>query len=81
MKNALKVGRYRHYKGSDYEVIGIAHRENTLEQLVVYKALYDSKDFGLNAFWVRPLKEFTENVEYEGKKIPRYTYVDKKIDR
>jgi hypothetical protein len=68
--NMLKLGKYRHYKGKDYEVIGIATHSETLEELVVYRKLYD--DFSL---WVRPLKMFTEEVEINGKKIPRFEYI------
>jgi hypothetical protein len=66
------IGRYRHYKGKDYEVIGVAHHSETLEELVVYRALYDSAEFGPNALWVRPKKMFFENVVIEGKEMPRF---------
>lgn len=52
----LKLGKYQHYKGQFYEVIGVARHSETLEELVVYRALYDSEEFGKNALWVRPLK-------------------------
>ncbi|HAH04518.1 MAG: hypothetical protein UV78_C0028G0010 [Parcubacteria group bacterium GW2011_GWA2_43_17] len=68
--NRLKLGRYRHYKGQDYKVIGLARHSETLEQLVIYQALY--ADQGL---WVRPLKMFKEKVEVDGKKIPRFNYL------
>ncbi|GIW62594.1 MAG: hypothetical protein KatS3mg090_0420 [Patescibacteria group bacterium] len=68
----LKPGIYRHYKGKFYEVIGIARHSETLEPLVVYRALYDSKEFGKNALWVRPLKMFLEEVEVNGKKVKRF---------
>ena len=68
--NMLKLGKYRHYKGNEYEVIGIAKHSETLEELVVYQALYGDHDL-----WVRPLKMFTEEVEVEGKKIPRFEYI------
>ena len=66
----LKFGRYKHYKGHEYEVIGIARHSETLEKLVVYRALYGDSDL-----WVRPLPMFTEDVEVEGKKIPRFEYI------
>ena len=72
----LKLGKYRHYKGNLYKVIGIAKHSETLEDLVVYQALYESKDFGKDAIWVRPLKMFTENVEYQGKTVPRFEFVE-----
>lgn len=66
----LKLGKYRHYKGKDYEVIGLAKHSETLEELAVY---YDDK----RDLWVRPLKMFTEDVEIEGKKVPRFKYIGK----
>jgi len=69
-KNIL--GKYKHYKGKLYEVIGVARHSETLEELVVYKALYKSDEFGENALWVRPKKMFFENVIINGKKMPRF---------
>lgn len=66
----IKLGKYKHYKGKEYEVIGTAKHSETLEDLVVYRALYG--DYGL---WVRPLKMFLEDVEIDGKKIPRFQYL------
>lgn len=63
----LRPGRYRHYKGNLYEVLGVARHSETEEELVVYRALYG--DFGL---WVRPLAMFTQLVEFEGKQVPRF---------
>lgn len=60
-------GRYRHYKGKDYEVIGIARHSETEEPLVVYRTLYG--DFSL---WVRPLAMWNECVEVEGRQVPRF---------
>lgn len=70
----LKPGNYEHYKGKHYEVIGIAKNSETLEEMVVYKALYQAEGKNL---WVRPLKMFTENVIVEGKKMPRFKFVGK----
>lgn len=67
---SLKLGIYEHYKGKKYEVIGIAKHSETLEELVVYRALY-----GENQLWVRPIKMFREEVEIAGKKIPRFKYI------
>ena len=69
LKHMLKPGKYRHYKGKEYEVIGIARHSETLEELVVYKALYQEEGKNL---WVRPLKMFLEEVEVGGKKMPRF---------
>lgn len=68
-KTVLKPGKYKHYKGEFYEVIGIARHSETLEELVVYKALYQPEGENL---WVRPLKMFTEEIEIEGKKVKRF---------
>jgi len=70
----VKLGRYKHFKGKPYEVIGIARHSETLEELVVYKALYES-EYGKNALWIRPKKMFLETVEKNGKKIPRFEFV------
>ncbi len=63
----LAPGKYRHYKGNDYEVIGVATHSETREQLVVYRPLY-----GEGALWVRPLAMFTESVTVDGKEVPRF---------
>jgi len=66
----LRPGRYRHYKGKDYEVIGVARHSETEESLVVYRTLYG--DCGL---WVRPLEMFTETVEFDGQRVQRFAYL------
>ncbi|MBN1385823.1 DUF1653 domain-containing protein [Candidatus Woesearchaeota archaeon] len=68
-------GRYRHYKGKEYEVIGIGRDSETLEDVVVYRALYDDARFGNNALWVRPKEEFFGDVEVNGKKKKRFEMV------
>ena len=75
MDQNIQKGKYRHYKGKEYEVIGMAHHSETLELLVIYKALYDSDEFGPNAIWVRPLSMFVEEVEVDNKKMPRLKYL------
>lgn len=65
----IKPGRYRHYKGKLYEVIGVAHHSETLEELVLYRALYKTR-FGATSFWVRPLSIFDEKVNVRGKVVP-----------
>ena len=72
----LKLGKYLHYKGKFYEVIGVGRHSETLEEFVVYHALYDSKEFGKNAIWVRPKSSFLECVIVDGKKVPRYKYIE-----
>ncbi len=71
-----KPGTYKHYKGALYEVIGMARHSETLEEMVVYRALYDSADFGDRVLWVRPLTMFVEDIEYEGDMVPRFMFVD-----
>ncbi len=71
----IKNGRYRHYKGKDYQVIGIARHSETEEELVVYQALYG--DHGL---WVRPTHMFEEEVEKEGTRVPRFQHVEEKSE-
>lgn len=72
MTEKLQLGKYEHYKGKQYEVVGVAKHSETLEELVVYRALYGEQDL-----WVRPLKMFLETVEIEGKKIPRFRFIEK----
>lgn len=68
----LPLGKYRHFKGKEYEVIGVAKHSETLEKMVVYRALYGKKDL-----WIRPLKMFLEKVKIDGKKIPRFKFLGK----
>ncbi|WP_033121664.1 DUF1653 domain-containing protein [Oscillibacter sp. ER4] len=67
---SIKPGRYRHFKGKEYEVLGIARHSETEEELVVYRALYG--DFSL---WVRPVSMWNETVERDGKTFRRFTYI------
>ena len=71
----LQLGKYEHYKGRQYELIGFARHSETLEGLVVYKALYNSEEFGTNDLWVRPKAMFFENIVIEGKEIPRFKFM------
>ena len=66
----IKPGRYRHYKGKEYEVLGCAKHSETEEELVVYRALYG--DYGL---WVRPMAMFLEPVPIEGRTQPRFEFI------
>lgn len=70
----IKPGKYRHFKGKLYEVIGVAKHSETLEDLVVYECLYENPKSKL---WVRPTSMFLENVTVKSKKIPRFTYIKK----
>ena len=72
----IKLGKYEHSKsGRKYEVIGLARHSETLEELVVYKALYKSEEFGEGALWVRPKDMFFDNVTIDGKEVPRFKYL------
>ncbi|MAY34751.1 MAG: hypothetical protein CMN84_01490 [Spongiibacteraceae bacterium] len=66
----MKTGRYRHYKGGEYQVLGVARHSETEEQLVVYRPLY-----GERGLWVRPLAMFTETIERDGRVQPRFELV------
>ena len=73
----MKIGKYIHSKsGREYEVVGVAHHSEDLSELVVYRALYNSEDFGENALWVRPKAMFEELVEIEGEMKPRFRYIE-----
>jgi hypothetical protein len=67
----IELGIYKHYKGNFYEVVCVAHHSETLEQMVVYKALYTTQ-FGDNSFWVRPAAMFEELVLIDEKLIKRF---------
>ena len=64
----IRLGRYRHFKGGEYEVIGIARHSETREEMVVYRALY-----GEGGLWVRPLSMWEETVTRDGKTFQRFT--------
>lgn len=65
-----RLGRYRHYKGGEYEVIGVARHSETLEPLVVYRPLHNA-----SGWWVRPHAMFFGHVEVEGRSQPRFAFV------
>ncbi|MBQ6600952.1 MAG: DUF1653 domain-containing protein [Clostridia bacterium] len=67
----IKKGKYRHFKGNEYEVIGIARHSETLEETVVYRALYG--DYGL---WVRPASMWNEVVIHNGKEVKRFELIE-----
>ena len=66
----IQPGRYRHYKGNDYQVLGIARHSETEEDFVVYRALY-----GEQGLWIRPAAMFLEAVLVDGKPRPRFQFV------
>lgn len=67
----IPTGRYRHYKGKEYEVIGTARHSETEEEFVVYRTLYGNFDL-----WVRPKAMFIETVMVDGVAVPRFAYVE-----
>ena len=73
-KTPIFLGKYRHFKGNEYEVIGIAKHSETLEDLVVYRALYGEKEL-----WVRPLSMWTKTVIHDGKEHPRFVYLGENV--
>ncbi len=70
MSNDIHPGKYRHFKGKEYEVLGIAHHSETLEDMVVYRALYGDGDL-----WVRPAAMWNDTVERDGVCYQRFTYI------
>jgi len=64
----MKLGKYKHYKGNQYEVLGVAKHSETLEELVIYKNSEGD-------FWARPLKMFLEEADFGGKKVKRFKYI------
>ena len=70
MKSDIKLGRYRHFKGGEYEVLHIARHSETLEEMVVYRALY-----GQRGVWVRPASMWGELVVKDGQLVPRFSKV------
>lgn len=66
----IPPGQYRHYKGNDYTVLGVARHSETLEELVVYRA-----EYGERGLWVRPLTMFVEEVEVAGRRVRRFELV------
>lgn len=66
----MQPGRYRHYKGNDYLVLGVARHSETEEELVVYQ-----QDYGDRSWWVRPKTMFLETIERDGRIIPRFEFI------
>ena len=67
----MELGRYRHYKGNEYTVIGVARHSETHEELVVYRP-----EYGEQGLWVRPKAMFLEHVEVSGESVPRFAFID-----
>lgn len=71
----MKLGKYKHYKGKEYEILGTATHSETLEELVVYKALYEIEGKGNDSLWVRPKEMFEEEVLVDGVLVKRFEFV------
>lgn len=70
----MKLGKYQHSKtGNFYNIIGVAKNSETLEEFVVYETLYDNPKGKL---WIRPKKMFLEEIELNGKKVPRFKFIE-----
>ena len=69
-ETVFKKGKYRHFKGNEYEVVELAHYSETQEPVVVYRALY-----GEHGLWVRPFDMFFETIERDGKTFKRFEYI------
>ena len=67
----IRPGRYRHFKGNEYTVIGVARHSETMEEFVVYR-----QEYGDHGLWVRPKEMFLETVEVNGQVVPRFSYVE-----
>lgn len=72
----IKKGKYRHFKGTTVEVIGIALHSETLEELVVYRHPDPIKGMGPNTTWVRPIEMFLDEKEIDGKKVSRFKLIE-----
>jgi hypothetical protein len=70
----IRTGRYRHYKGKEYTVLGMARHSETQEELVVYR-----QEYGDHSLWVRPVAMFLEAVESGGQTVPRFRLVESEI--
>lgn len=68
--NKVKIGKYRHFKGNEYRVLYLAKHSETLEDMVVYQALY-----GDNGIWVRPASMWNEIIERDGSSFKRFEYI------
>lgn len=67
----IKIGKYRHFKGNEYQVLYLAKHSETLQEMVVYQALYGEK-----GIWVRPASMWNEDVIRDGKTLKRFTYIE-----
>ena len=71
----IKLGKYRHFKGGEYQVVGTARHSESLEVMVIYKPLYELEKDELET-WVRPIEMFFDTKEHNGETVARFAYVD-----
>ena len=71
----MELGRYRHFKGNEYTVLGVARHSETMEEMVVYQ-----QEYGERGLWVRPKAMFQETVEVDGRTLPRFQFLGPKTD-
>ena len=67
---SIPTGRYRHYKGNEYTVLGVTRHSESLEELVLYR-----QEYGDHGLWVRPKEMFSETVTVDGQDVPRFQYL------
>lgn len=70
----IKLGKYKHFKGGQYQVIGTARHSETMEVMVIYKPLYDLDEGELKT-WVRPIEMFFDDKEHNGEQVKRFTFI------
>jgi len=71
----IKLGKYKHFKGGEYQVIGTARHSESLDVMVIYKPLYALKEGELET-WVRPIEMFFDNKEHKGENVPRFSFIE-----
>ena len=72
---SIKPGKYKHYKGGEYEVVDVARHSESKQVMVIYKPLYPLDEGELET-WVRPIEMFFDTKEHQGETVLRFTYLD-----
>ena len=75
MDNDIKLGKYKHFKGEVYEVVGGCVHTETMKPLVLYKSLTGTKEYPADIIWARPKAMFLDKVVYNNEEIPRFKYI------
>ena len=70
----IEPGLYKHFKGGVYEVLGLGHHSETMEEMVIYR--HDSQEYGKDSLWARPASMWFEHIERDGYSGPRFVYID-----